>query len=124
MKQEINEYEFVKAFKDINRDYLTLYSNMWDYSVTPRRHFKAFINEYTPFNYENKQQWLKEIANNDKIQVIQMEKQIKLDWCNNCDRCIKQEEIKEGVFGCEYCKTNNNISILDVTDYIYEMEEE
>ena len=49
---------------------LKLVSTMWDYSVTTRRHFKAFINEETPFTYENKQQWLKEIASNDNIEVI------------------------------------------------------
>lgn len=49
---------------------LKLVSTMWDYSVTTRRHFKAFINEYTPFTYENKQQWLKEIESNDNIEVI------------------------------------------------------
>jgi len=48
---------------------LKLEGDMWDYSVTTRRHFKTFINDKTPFTYENKQQWLKEIENNEKIEV-------------------------------------------------------
>lgn len=49
---------------------LKLYGEMWDYSATTRRHFKAFINEYTPFTYENKAQWLKEIGSNESIEVL------------------------------------------------------
>ncbi len=49
---------------------LYLENDMWDYSVTTRRHFKTFINEETPFTYETKQQWLKEIKNNDLIEVL------------------------------------------------------
>jgi len=49
---------------------LTLYGYMWDYSATTRRHFKSFINEHTPFTYVNKAQWLKEIENNNNIEVI------------------------------------------------------
>jgi hypothetical protein len=48
---------------------LKLYED-WDYSNTTRRHFKSFINEHTPFTYENKAQWLKEIENNPSIEVI------------------------------------------------------
>ncbi len=49
---------------------LYLINDVWDYSVTTRRHFKTFINQYTPFRYENKAQWLKEIKQNDKIKVL------------------------------------------------------
>lgn len=57
--------------KDVHiKDTLILKGNMWDYSTTTRRHFKAFINEHTPFSYENKAQWLKEIENNPSIEVI------------------------------------------------------
>jgi hypothetical protein len=55
-------------YNEVNK--LQLKGNMWDYSATTRRHFKAFINEHTPFTYENKQQWLKEIKNNDNIEVL------------------------------------------------------
>lgn len=49
---------------------LYLYSDMWDYSNTTRKYFKQFVNEYTNFKYEDKQQWLKEIKQNENIEVI------------------------------------------------------
>ena len=48
----------LKVFKD------------WDYSNTTRKHFKMFINEITIFNYETKKQWLKEMNENNKIEVV------------------------------------------------------
>ncbi len=62
-KSLIATYDFTK------KDFLQLNGDMWDYSVTTRRHFKSFINDYTPFTYECKAQWLKEIKTNDKIEV-------------------------------------------------------
>ena len=62
-KSLIATYDFT------NGDFLQLNSNRWDYSTTTRRHFKSFINDYTPFTYECKSQWLKEIQENDKIEV-------------------------------------------------------
>lgn len=32
--------------------------NYWDYSKTTLKHLKIFINEYTPFTYESKAQFL------------------------------------------------------------------
>lgn len=55
---------------DMGQQGLILYGDMWDYSATTRRHFKAFINEHTPFEYVNKAQWLKEIENNEFIEVL------------------------------------------------------
>lgn len=55
---------------EFNKDYLALYNDMWDYSNTTRKYFKKFINEETPFHYENKAQWLKEIETNDSIEVL------------------------------------------------------
>ena len=49
---------------------LVLNSDWWDYSNTTRKYFKQFINEQTLFNYEDKQQWLKEINKNDLIKVV------------------------------------------------------
>ena len=49
---------------------LALKGEMWDYSSTTRKYFKQFINEETPFTYENKAQWLKEIENNNNIEVV------------------------------------------------------
>ena len=37
---------------------------MWDYSKTTSKHLKIFINRYTPYNYENKHQFEKEILTN------------------------------------------------------------
>lgn len=51
-------------------NHLFLDGDTWDYSTTTRRHFKAFINEYTPYTYEDKAQWLKEIETNDNIEVL------------------------------------------------------
>ena len=48
----------LKVFKD------------WDYSNTTRKHFKMFINELTIFNYETKKQWIKEMNENNKIEVV------------------------------------------------------
>ena len=49
---------------------LYLNGDMWDYSNTTRKHFKQFINEYTPFTYEDKEQWIEFIKNSDKIEVV------------------------------------------------------
>lgn len=48
---------------------LILHGNTWDYSNTTRKHFKLFINEHTHFRYEDKKQWLKEIAQNPQVVV-------------------------------------------------------
>jgi len=48
----------------------------------------------------------------------------RIDFCHNCGNYCKQEEISEGTFGCEHCKTDSNIEIIDITDYVYEMEVE
>ena len=60
-KSKIAEYEPQRLY---------LIGSMWDYSVTTRRYFKQFINEETPFTYENKVQWEKEIKSNDDIEVV------------------------------------------------------
>jgi hypothetical protein len=33
------------------------------------------------------------------------------DFCNNCKKKINQIELILGVYGCEYCKKTNNITI-------------
>jgi len=55
---------------DMGQIGLVLNGSIWDYSNTTRKHFKSFINEETPFTYENKAQWIKEIENNESIEVI------------------------------------------------------
>ena len=39
----------------------------WDYSKTTLKHLKLFINTYTRFEYENKQQFLHFITSSDKV---------------------------------------------------------
>lgn len=51
-------------------DTLVLNGNWWNYSATTRKYFKQFINEETPFNYEDKKQFLKEIDSNNLIKVV------------------------------------------------------
>lgn len=51
---------------------LKLYSYMWDYSNTTRKHFKTFINDFTTFGYDDKSQFLKLIDKlNDRIRIIE-----------------------------------------------------
>ena len=61
---------FIAMFNFMDKEYLSLNGDMWDYSNTTRRHFKSFINEHTSFEYVNKAQWLKEIENNKNIEVV------------------------------------------------------
>ena len=49
---------------------LELNGDWWDYTNTTRKYFKQFINEETPYTYENKAQWLKEIETNPNIEVL------------------------------------------------------
>ena len=46
-------------------------TNLWDYSQTTIKQFKNFINNYTTFNYETKQQFQKEIENNNNIIITE-----------------------------------------------------
>ena len=54
---------------DEENNTLVLYPE-WDYSNTTRTHFKTFINDFTSFEYKNRQKWLKEIENNNSIKLI------------------------------------------------------
>ena len=69
---------FIKVFQSYNSEIceydgvtLTLFSSMWDYSNTTRKHFKLFINEETRFTYIDRKQWLKEVENNPYIIVTE-----------------------------------------------------
>lgn len=46
-----------------------LYINwsMWDYSKTTLKHLKQFINQYTPFEYLTKQDFLKFLKTSDNV---------------------------------------------------------
>ena len=43
----------------------------WDYSKTTIKHLKLFVNEYTPFTYDNKQQFLNLIRTCDRVQTFE-----------------------------------------------------
>ena len=38
------------------------------------------------------------------------------DYCESCELPVGQEELQEGVFGCEHCKSANQITIFEVTE--------
>ena len=64
------ESPICKVFGQMGEQKLILYGNVWDYSNTTRKYFKAFINEETPFSYVDKQQFLREIEQNENIIII------------------------------------------------------
>jgi hypothetical protein len=33
------------------------------------------------------------------------------DFCESCERPVEQEDLGDGVYGCEFCKNANQISI-------------
>jgi len=67
-KTVFQSYDYKIAEFNNETNTLKIYSE-WSYSNTTMRHFKAFINTHTTFNYENKAQWIKEIKNNNNIEV-------------------------------------------------------
>jgi len=36
------------------------------------------------------------------------------DFCTSCQKPVLQEDIGEGSYGCEYCKSANHIEIREV----------
>ena len=60
-------YKTIIAIYDYETKQLYINWVYWDYSKTTMKHLKIFINKYTYFSYENKQQFLKEINNNSLI---------------------------------------------------------
>ena len=63
-------YSTLIAMYNPNTKELLINWSMWDYSKTTLKHLKIFINEYTCYAYENKQQFLKEILKNDNIKTF------------------------------------------------------
>jgi hypothetical protein len=49
---------------------LTLYSNMWDYSNTTRKHFASFVNSFTCFKYSSKKAFEFLIKSDSKIKSL------------------------------------------------------
>lgn len=75
--QFIIHYENGLAFQSyrsliavLSGDTLLINWNKWDYSKTTLKHLKMFVNEYTPYTYENRQQFLKEIRSNEMIKTF------------------------------------------------------
>ncbi len=63
-------YKSLVAVYDVANKVLFVSWLYWDYSKTTLKHFKMFVNEYTSFTYETKQQFIKEIKNNNNIILI------------------------------------------------------
>ena len=63
-------YRSLVAVYDTQDDILYVSWQYWDYSKTTSKHFKIFVNEYTPFTYDSKAQFIKEIKNNSQINLI------------------------------------------------------
>ena len=38
------------------------------------------------------------------------------DYCTSCERPVLQEEVRPGAFGCEFCKSENHITIHEVVE--------
>ena len=38
------------------------------------------------------------------------------DYCTGCERPVKQEDLGEGSYGCEFCKSSNSIEIREVEE--------
>jgi hypothetical protein len=36
------------------------------------------------------------------------------DFCESCNRPVEQEDLGDGIFGCEFCKSANQISINQI----------
>lgn len=63
-------YKTLIAIYDYETKQLLINWKYWDYSKTTLKHLKLFINEYTYFKYDNKQQFLNEIRNNSLIDTF------------------------------------------------------
>jgi len=37
------------------------------------------------------------------------------DFCTSCNRPVKQKDVGNGCYGCEFCKSTNHIEIRDIT---------
>lgn len=87
VEQLYNKNQFVIYYKDGEKSLIAfqsycsliailkdkkLYINWdkWDYSKTTLKHLKIFINEYTPFIYINKHQFLLFIKDSEKVELF------------------------------------------------------
>jgi len=42
------------------------------------------------------------------------------DFCESCDRPVLQEDVEEGIYGCEFCKSPNQITINELDEEVQE----
>jgi hypothetical protein len=70
-KNEVTFQSYNSKIATYNEDkkILILYGDLWDYSGTTRKHFKTFLNDFTPLKYENKNQFI-ELKNTSKFVTI------------------------------------------------------
>lgn len=67
-KRVFQSYDSTICEMDFATRKLTVFP-CWDYSQTTITYFGKFIREETPFNYESKAKWIKEMQNNENIIV-------------------------------------------------------
>jgi len=68
-ENEVNLYSYNTFIASYNKEEEKLYlnSSKWDYSNTTRKYFKAFIEDFTPFNYDTKQKFIRTIELSEDI---------------------------------------------------------
>ena len=64
-------YRTVIAIYNAVTKELYLNYHYWDYSKTTSKHLKIFVNEYTPYNYNNKKDFTGVIINNKNIDFFE-----------------------------------------------------
>ena len=60
-------YATLICYYSSNENKLYINYSMYDYSKTTLKHLKMFINEYTPFNYDNKTQFDNFLQTSEKV---------------------------------------------------------
>lgn len=63
-------YSSLIAVYDYEDNKLYINWRKWDYSKTTLKHLKMFVNEWTSFRYETKQQFSCELVNNPNIETF------------------------------------------------------
>ena len=50
----------------------------------------------------------------DKKYIYRLNGQDQYDYCNSCEKPVKQTHLGDGSFGCEHCKSANHIEVRDI----------
>ena len=74
-EDELSFYSYSTFIACYNRTENKLYlnSSKWDYSNTTRKYFKNFIEEFTPFDYDTKQKFIKLMELSEAIIILSRE---------------------------------------------------